>query len=94
MFKTIRGQNPDLPIIMMSRPKHTLNDEEEERRRIIETTYNNAVEDGDENVYFISGEELSTYCKDDGTVDGCHPNDFGFASIAKVLGETIECILF
>ncbi|MCR4718952.1 MAG: SGNH/GDSL hydrolase family protein [Firmicutes bacterium] len=94
MFKSIREKNPELPVIMMTRPKHTLTDEEKERRHIIENTYNNAVGAGDKNVYFISGEELSAYCKDDGTVDGCHPNDLGFASIAKVLGETIERILF
>ena len=26
----------------------------------------------------------------EGTVDGTHPNDFGFASIAKALGDLLE----
>ena len=47
----------------------------------------------DENVYFIGGEELTTLCKDSGTVDNCHPTDFGFASMAKAVGEILEKII-
>ena len=89
MFKAIRAQNPDLPIIMMSRPKINLTDVEKERLEIIKSTYRAAVESGDKNVYFISGAELMSLCTDEGTVDFCHPTDFGFASMAKVLGDLI-----
>ena len=89
MFKAIREKNPLLPVIMMSRPKHFLTDEEKIRRNIIETTYRNAVLSGDKNVYFIDGEALTELCKDSGTVDNCHPTDFGFASMAKALTEVI-----
>lgn len=91
MFKAIRDKNPHLPVIMMSRPKHFLTDEEKIRRNIIETTYRNAVLSGDKNVYFIDGKALTELCKDSGTVDNCHPTDFGFASIAKALTEVIIC---
>ena len=40
MFKAIREKHPLLPIIIMSRPKYYLTDEEKIRRNIIETTYN------------------------------------------------------
>jgi len=89
MFKAIREKNPLLPVIMMSRPKHFLTDEERMRRNIIETTYRNAISDGDKNVYFIDGEALTELCGDSGTVDNCHPTDFGFASMAKALTEVI-----
>ena len=92
MFKAIREKNTLLPVIMMSRPKHFLNVEEKIRRKIIETTYLNAVSAGDENVYFIDGEALTELCKDSGTVDNCHPTDFGFASMAKALTEVIHGI--
>ena len=92
MFKAIRETNPLLPVIIMSRPKHFLNEEEKIRRKIIETTYLNAVSAGDENVYFIDGEALTELCKDSGTVDNCHPTDFGFASMAKALTEVIAQI--
>ena len=88
----MREKNPDLPVIIMSRPKHFLSDDEKERRSIIETTYLNAVSAGDKNVYFIDGAALTELCKDNGTVDNCHPTDFGFASIAKALSEVLKNI--
>lgn len=90
MFKTIRTKNPNLPIIMLSRPKIYLSDEEKERRETVERTYLNAVEAGDKNVYYISGAELMKYTYNDGSVDSIHPNDLGFWSMANVLGDFIE----
>ena len=92
MFKAIREKHPLLPIIIMSRPKYYLTDEEKISRNIIETTYNNAVSAGDKNVYFIDGKALTRLCKDSGTVDNCHPTDFGFASMAKALSKVIADI--
>ncbi|MBR2471083.1 MAG: hypothetical protein IKB55_00215, partial [Clostridia bacterium] len=71
-FKIIREKNPELPVIIMSRPKHILTEEEQERRNIIETTYKNAVAAGDKNVYFLDGAALTELCKENGTVDNCH----------------------
>lgn len=90
MFQAIRKTHPDIPIILMSRPKFQLNEEETERRRIIETTYQHAVLAGDDHVYFLDGEALTELCGNEGTVDGCHPTDFGFASMAKTLGDVME----
>ena len=92
MFKTVRNANPDLPIIIMPRPKYYLTEAEEKRHNIIKTTYQNAVANGDKNVYFIDGKTLMQLCEDEGTVDDCHPNDFGFASMAKAVGDVIEKI--
>ena len=51
-------------------------------------------ERGDENVYFIDGAELiGADIADIAHVDGTHPNDVGFASMAKAFGDTIEKIL-
>lgn len=90
MFKTVRESNPDLPIIMMSRPKFHLDDEELKRVEIINKTYENAKARGDKNVYFIDGRDLCKYCGDEGLVDNIHPTDHGFASMARVLGDLIE----
>ena len=92
MFKKIRNKHPDIPIIMMQRPKFTLNEDEERRLKIIKSTYENAVASGDKNVYFISGRELMKLCGDEGTVDNCHPTDLGFYSMAKALGDLIDKI--
>jgi hypothetical protein len=93
MFRTVRKKNPTLPIIIMSRPKFYLNEDEKSRLDIIRATYQNAVEDGDKNVYMIDGRELMRIAKNDGTVDGCHPTDFGFASMAAAVGDILEKIL-
>ena len=93
MFKKIREANPSLPIIIMPRPKFRRSEEEEKRFEIIKKTYQNAVDAGDKNVYLLTGKELMALAGDEGTVDNCHPTDFGFASIAKAVGDLIEKIL-
>ena len=87
MFKAIRSMHPDIPILMMTRPKFYLNDDEEKRLEIVRKTYQNALNNGDKNVYFIEGPELMKFAGDEGTVDGCHPTDLGFYSMAKVMLE-------
>ena len=93
MFKAVRNNHPDLPIVIMSRPRYFLTPDEEKRLEIIKTTYNNAVNSGDKKVYLLTGPELMDLAKDEGLVDGCHPTDFGFASMAKALGDLLEKIL-
>ena len=90
MFKAIRKKHPSIPVIMMPRPKHFLNDVEMLRRSIVETTYKNAVSSGDKNVYYINNEELTALCKDSGTVDNCHPTDYGFASMAMAVEKVFK----
>ncbi len=92
MFTAIREENPTLPIIIMSRPKFSLLPSEERHLQIIQKTYTDALLSGDKNVYFINGEALTRFCENDGTVDGCHPTDFGFVSMAKALREILETI--
>ena len=93
MFLEIRKEKPDLPVIMMSRPVLHPSEEEKKRLEIIKATYNNAIERGDKNVYLLDGKKLMKNTLNDGTVDGCHPNDFGFHSMAKALVSLIEKIL-
>jgi len=90
MFRAIREAKPELPIIIMPRPKFYIDKVEEERLAIIKATYRNAVASGDKNVYFILGRELMAMAGNEGTVDNCHPNDLGFASMARALGDLIE----
>jgi len=92
MYKTVRAANPDLPVIIMSRPKPYLNDTEKHRLEIIRATYESAKQNG-EKVYLLDGPTLMKAAGNDGTVDGCHPNDLGFASMAKAVGDVLETIL-
>jgi len=93
MFKKIRENNPDLPIIIVSRPQYHYTEDREIRRRIIMKTYQNALDAGDKNVYFINGTEFFSECGDSATVDNCHPNDLGFMYMAKGIGKVLKEIL-
>ena len=88
-FKMIRAENPDIPVIMVSKPD-PIGEEDEKRRDIIKATYENALASGDKNVYFIDGADLGV--TGDATVDGCHPNDLGFYRMAEKIGDVIEKI--
>ena len=97
LYKAVRAAHPDIPIVIMGRPKYTLSEAELPRVDILTATYEHARANGD-NVYLLLGEELMAWCRDEGTVDNTHPNDFGFASMAhavagvfeKIYGETAQ----
>lgn len=94
MFKLIREAHPKLPIIMMSATSMPrCFDNKELRRQIIYKTYENAKASGDENVYFWDGTKEFAPYEEWGTVEGCHPNDFGFVGMARALEKTFEEIL-
>ena len=93
MFRIIREAHPDLPILMLTRPKCRLLEEEKKRLAVIRATYRHAVEAGDKNVYLIEGTELMALCGDDGVIDRCHPSDLGFYSMARAVGDALEKIL-
>ena len=85
MFLAVRKAKPDLPVIMMNRPRFYLDEEGQRRLAIMQNTYRNAIENGDKNVYLIDNKALTKLCGNEGTVDGVHPTDFGFASMAKAI---------
>lgn len=97
MFKIIRKANPDLPIIMMTRPKYYISpnhEDETERLKVMLNTYENAVAAGDKNVYCIKGTDLLIdMLREAALVDNCHPNDCGFVSMAYVIGNKLKEIL-
>lgn len=85
MYQTVRAAHPDIPVIFITRPKPYYNNEEKARRDVVLTTYNNALARG-EKVYFVDGESIfDIFGGDGGSVDGCHPNDLGFACVAAAL---------
>lgn len=90
-YKTVRATNPDIPIIFMTRPKVRLSEDEKKRIEIAKKTYENAKSRG-ENVYFIPGYELCEISGDSGMVDGCHPTDLGFFSMAARLSREFDKI--
>lgn len=85
MYLNIRASHPDIPVIFITRPGICYNAEERARREVVKTTYENARARG-ERVYFVDGETIfGIFGGDGGSVDGCHPNDLGFACVAAAL---------
>ncbi len=94
MFKKIRAKHPNLPILILSRPKFHLNKDDSARLEIINKTYKDALAAGDKNVYFISGPDLiEPNMIETATVDNCHPNDSGFVSMAEAIYKVLKDII-
>lgn len=91
-FDELRKGLPHIPIIIVSRPDFycIYTKFSEEMKKIVKATFDQAVKDGDKNVYFVDGtkffpkENASDY-----SADLIHPNDRGFA----VMAEKIETII-
>ena len=92
MYDIIRESHPDIPYIMISKPDFNYESENDiARRDVVMDTFRRARELGDTNVYYIDGEGLFRGPYEDCcTVDGCHPNDLGFAFMADKIGRVIE----
>ena len=93
-YKKIRDAKPTVPIIMLTRPRSFLTEDEEKRRDVVKSTYERALFEGDENVYFFDG--TSFFNDEDGElcfVDCCHPNDLGFHKMAKGIEPLIKNLL-
>jgi len=93
MFLTIRESNPNLPILILARPAYKRNEDEKQRFAVIQKTYADAIAAGDQNTYFIDSPTLMKYARNDGTSDGCHPNDLGFYSMAKSLIRQLKSLI-
>ncbi len=88
----IREAQPELPILLVSRPDYDKFPEDSAiRRDIIRQTYEKALAAGDANVYFIDGETLfGESDRDLCTVDGTHPTDLGFLRMADHLEPVLR----
>ncbi len=93
LFLAVRQAQPHLPILLLTRPKYHLTDVEKARLEVVRTTYQNALARGDKNVYFIEGRDLMRLAKGEGTVDGTHPTDLGFFSMAREITKVLKKIL-
>lgn len=94
-FKEFRKAQPNTPVIFISKPELPRTEDREKRFAVIKKTYDNAVANGDKNVYLIDG---GTFFKEtvfnDATVDNCHPTDLGFYLMAKKIEPILAgCIL-
>lgn len=90
LYLAVREKHQNIPIIMASKTDTENDANYVKRRAVIYETYRKAVERG-ENVYFIDGEQVfGIKFRDCCTVDGCHPNDYGFVKMAEYFAPYVE----
>lgn len=99
-FLTIREKHPDVPIVLVSMTDPPRTPQKADiilhHWEIIRRTYENALSRGDKLVQLVDGRNIFQCCSalnvnaDSCTVDGVHPNDLGFACMAKVIGEAVK----
>lgn len=92
LYNKVRAKHPDIPIIILSAPwsKPSVPNPGAGSKKAVLETYEAAKKNGD-NVYFVDGEKFfGTEFPDCATVDGCHPNDYGFAKMAEAVLKVIE----
>ena len=94
-FRRYREERTDTPVILISAPSFHFSAAIDwpARREVIKRTYEKAIAAGDENVYYIDGEELWGENWDSCTVDGLHPNDIGFMKMADRIEKTLKPLL-
>ncbi|MBR3692822.1 MAG: SGNH/GDSL hydrolase family protein [Clostridia bacterium] len=89
-FRRFRELRPDTPVVMASSAMPGW----ENRRAVVFKTYENALRGGDKKVAFVDGQAHFTgIYADCATVDGCHPNDYGFVRMAQSIGGAVEKFL-
>ncbi len=95
-FRIVREKHPDIPVLMLSRPNVEYDQLDAARRReVIYRTYENAVKDGDRNVYFVDGVRMfGDSDRDACTEDTIHPNDIGYLRIANTLAPILQHAIF
>lgn len=90
-YRIVREANPELPILLMSKPKYYLNEIDLARNRIIRSTYERALAEGDKHIYFIDGRELLLPdAFEYSLIDNVHPNDLGFFGMYTRMKPLIE----
>jgi hypothetical protein len=94
LYRAVRKNHPNIPILFLSRPQFHLNDNEKIRLEIVKATYEKALAEGDNNVYFIPGPELlNEQVRECCLVDNTHPTDAGFVSMAYAILPTLTKML-
>jgi len=94
LYQIIREKHPDIPYIMISKPDFVSPNSygvNINRRHVVIDTFHYAREHGDTNAYYIDGAGIfrGPY-SEMATVDGCHPNDLGFALMADAIENELK----
>ena len=87
-IRALRAKKPDVPIVMAEQCD-VFCKEKSEKNKFVRELYEKLVAEGWRNLVYLPNDGM--YSGDfDGTVDGCHPNDYGMVSMAKAFGKAVK----
>ena len=91
--RNLRAKRPDVPIILAEGCDVYCATEQSkgilDRSKYVKPLYDQLLKEGWKNLYFLPSE--GQHADDfEGTVDGCHPNDWGMMHIAKAFGKVVR----
>jgi hypothetical protein len=93
----LREKQPDIPIMVVSPycyPTDLIGHSvRKDQRRWVNAFVKKAQAEGDKNIYKMDGYKLIGKDSTLGTVDGCHPNTYGFYLMAKGFTPLIKRVL-
>ncbi len=91
-FKYIRQRCPSLPVVFLAHPYYSAPTEDDLCRiEIVKQTYQNALDAGDKNVYFVDSSCYFTpELRDLYACDNLHPNDLGQFNMAQTIYPTVK----
>lgn len=94
-FRIIRKAQPELPILLVSKPDYDKSPPmAQKRREVIRHTYEAALAEGDQHIWMLDGQTLfGESDRDLCTVDGTHPNDLGFLRMADAIEPILRKML-
>ena len=90
-IRNLRAKRPGVPIVMAEQcDVYCL--EPNEKDKFIRQLYEKLIAEGWKNLVYLPKTDM--YTGDlEGTVDGCHPNDWGMMSMAKAFGPAVKAAL-
>ena len=87
-IRALRAKRPNTPIVMAEQCAVFCNGKSV-KDTFIRGIYDKLIAEGWKNLVYLPKEEM--YSGDlEGTVDGCHPNDLGMATMAKAFGKAVK----
>jgi hypothetical protein len=87
-IRNLRRLRPGVPIVM-AEMCDVWNGGQNEKDRFVRTLYEKLVAEGWSDLVYLP--KTGMYPDDrEGTVDGCHPNDWGMKSLAKAFGDAVR----
>ena len=87
-IRNLRAKRPGVPIVMAEQCDVHCNGPSA-KDKFIKALYDKLIAEGWKNLVYLPKDDM--YVGDhEGTVDGCHPNDWGMMSMAKAFGAAVK----